>query len=388
MRRGRAMLSRFLVMLTLYVTVMLVGNLHFGQDDTRLTGAHIRTLVSALQVWIASALLSVYCLFMFFIGVVKSERTSFVLISHAPASADRAEFALEEVEEPAGAPPPEQGREDRNFDCQSERLSVVSNPLPLNIVFESSVNLDLYVLYVNFVGLMLWFTFVSFNFATYDSNFVLVSGVVLGWICNTLSKECRCHESKSPPVKGEKVRVLCCTSLACLVMALGAANWEVPADIEFSDAVNLYVPAFCAGFFWTAVGHEVAFAGVQNLHVTRGILYDSRRSLPTFLLVVSVSALCSSPETRASVVGYVSGLSRLAAVHLLLIEPVLIFLSLYVMIIALERQRGTDFAIVLVLVEGVYTAYQRETNDALVITSIAASVLLFSVHASHLLRAP
>jgi hypothetical protein len=75
-------------------------------------------------------------------------------------------------------------------------------------------------------------------------------------------------------------------------------------------------------------------------------------------------------------------------VHMLLIEPVLIFLSLYVMIIALERQRGMDLAIVLVLVEGVYIAYQRETNDALVITTIAASVLLFSVHASHLLRAP
>jgi hypothetical protein len=382
------MLSRFLVLLTLYVTVMFVGNLHFGQDDTRLTGAHIRTLVSALQVWIVSALLSVYCLFMFFIRVVKSERTSFVLVSHGPA--DRVEFSLEEVEEPAeAAPPPEPGREEKaNFDCQSERLSVVSNPLPLNIVFESSVNLDLYVLYVNFVGLMLWCTFVSFNFATYDSNFVLMSGVVLGWICNTLSKECRCHESKSPPVKGEKVRVLCCTSLAILVMALGAVNWEVPTDIEFSDAVNLYAPAFFAGFFWTAVGHEVAFAGVQNLHVTRGILYDSRRSLPTFLLVVSVSALCSSPETRAAVLGYVSGLSRVAAVHMLLIEPVLIFLSLYVMIIALERQRGMDLAIVLVLVEGVYIAYQRETNDALVITTIAASVLLFSVHASHLLRAP
>jgi hypothetical protein len=384
------MLSRFLVLLTLYVTVMFVGNLHFGQDDTRLTGAHIRTLVSALQVWIASALLSVYSMFMFFIGVVKSERTSFVLVSRAPPSSDRVEFALEDVEEPAaGVQPPEQGREDQaNFDCQSEHLSVVSNPLPLNIVFESSVNLDLYVLYVNFVGLMLWCTFVSFNFATYDSSFVLMSGVVLGWIFNTLSKECHCHESKSPPVKGEKVRVLCCTSLSCLVMALGAVSWEVPADIEFGDAVNLYGPAFCAGFFWTAVGHEVAFAGVQNLHVTRGILYDSRRSLPTFLLVVTVSALCSSPETRATVLGYVSGLSRAAVVHMLLVEPVLIFLSLYVMIIALEKQRGMDLAIVLVLVEGVYIAYRRETNDALVITTIAASVLLFSVHASHLLRAP
>jgi len=381
------MLSRFLVMLTLYVTVMFVGNLHFGQDDTRLTGAYIRTLVSALQVWIVSALLCVYCMFMFFIRVVKSERTSFVLVSRG--SADRVEFSVEEVEDPAEAPPPaEPGTEDKaNFDCRSECLSVVSNPLPLNIVFESSVNLDLYVLYVNFVGLMLWCTFVSFNFATYDINFVVMTGVVFGWICNTLSKECHCHESKSPPVKGEKTRILCCMCLASLVMGLGAVHWEVPADIEFSDAVNLYAPAFFAGFFWTAVGHEVAFAGVQNLHVTRGILYDSRRSLPTFLLVVSVSALCSSPETRAAVLGYVSGLSRVAAVHMLLIEPVLIFVSLYVMIIALEKQRGMDLAIVLVLVEGVYIAYKRETKDALVITTIAASVLLFAVHASHLLRA-
>ena len=57
------------------------------------------------------------------------------------------------------------------------------------------------------------------------------------------------------------------------------------------------------------------------------------------------------------------------------------------MIIALERQRATDFAIVLVLVEGVYLAYRRETYDATVITTVAASVLLFATHVGHLLRA-
>lgn len=383
------MLSRFLVLLTLYVTVMLVGNLQFGRDDTRLTGAHIRTLVSALQVWIVSALLSLYSMFMFFIGVVKSERNSFVLVSRAHPAADRVEFSVEEAEPPGAAhPEPSTASTRGEFDTQSERLSVVSDALPLSIVFEKSANLDLYVLYVNFVGLMLWCTFVSFNFATADCTFVLMGGVVQGWLCNTMSKECHCHESKSPPVKGEKLRMLSCAGLSTLIMALGAVNWEVPTDMEFADAVNVYVPAFCAGFFWTAVAHEVAFAGVQNLHVTRGILYDARRSLPTFLLVVSVSALCSSPETRAAVASYIGGLSRLATVHLLLLEPVLIFLSMYVMIIALEKQRGVDFAIALVLVEGVYVAYRREAHDALFITTIAASVLLFSVHASHLLRAP
>jgi hypothetical protein len=58
--------------------------------------------------------------------------------------------------------------------------------------------------------------------------------------------------------------------------------------------------------------------------------------------------------------------------HLLLVEPVLISLSLYVMIIALENQRSTDFTIVLVLVEGFYIAYHCETYDATVITTITA----------------
>jgi len=48
-----------------------------------------------------------------------------------------------------------------------------------------------------------------------------------------------------------------------------------------------------------------------------------------------VSVLYSSPETRESVMTYTSTLSRLALLHLLLIEPVLIFLSMYVMIIVL-----------------------------------------------------
>jgi hypothetical protein len=38
------MLSRFLVLLALYVVVMFVGNAHFRTDDVRLTGLHVRTL--------------------------------------------------------------------------------------------------------------------------------------------------------------------------------------------------------------------------------------------------------------------------------------------------------------------------------------------------------
>jgi hypothetical protein len=107
------------------------------------------------------------------------------------------------------------------------------------------------------------------------------------------------------------------------------------------------------------------------------------------MLMTTVSALSCAPETIDSVFEYIAALSRMATLHLLLVEPVLIFLSLYVMIIVLEQQGAKDLAIAiaLVLVEGVYIAYRRETYDATVITTIAASVLLFAAHAGHLLRA-
>jgi hypothetical protein len=258
--------------------------------------------------------------------------------------------------------------------------------LPLSIVFESSTNLDLYVLYVNFVGLVLWDTFVSFNFATNDSNFVLVCGLVCGWICNTMSNECRCHISKTPTEAKQKLVFLFYASMFVLVMSLGAVQWRVSEDLDMGLQINLYLPAFFSGLFWTGVGVDVAFTGVVNENATKGILYDARRSLPTFLLVMCVSALYSSPETRQSVIAYTSGLSRLALLHLLLIEPVLIFLSMYVMVIALEKQRSTDFTVVMVLVQGVRVAYHSEVYDGVVITAIAASVLLVSVHVSRLVR--
>ena len=380
------MLSRFLVLVALYTSCMFIGNMHFRTDDVRLTGQHRRTFVAALQVMIVSALLCVHTLFMFFIRIVKQERTAFVLVSHhkatqgGQAEGERA-VCVDETGTPAGSEREMCDASSVRVDAESETLSVSDGGM--NIVFASSMNLDLYFLYVTLVGLVLWTTFVAFNFALYDSFFVVASGMVVGWIMNQMSSECRCHESQTPRKLGEKLRTLFYCGVSVLIVSLGLVNVQVPQDM--SSALIFYAQAFCAGVFWTAVAHEVAFTGGQN--VSRGVLYDARRSLPTFLLVVAVGALSTDSETSSQVFAYISQLSRMAAVHLLLVEPVLIFLCLYVMIIALERRRGTDFAIVLVLVQGVYIAYRRETYDATVITTIVASVMLFGAHAAHLLRA-
>jgi hypothetical protein len=106
------------------------------------------------------------------------------------------------------------------------------------------------------------------------------------------------------------------------------------------------------------------------------------------LLFMSVSALYSSPDTRSSVNDYITGLSRLATVHVLLFEPVLLFASLYVMILAFEKQRCTDFILSMVIVQGTSVVYRtdRTQYDAPVLTLIVACVLLLSAHVMRLLR--
>jgi hypothetical protein len=106
--------------------------------------------------------------------------------------------------------------------------------------------------------------------------------------------------------------------------------------------------------FWTAISTEVVFTDIvhrnNDVHVDvnrisqvyrkirKGILYDVKRTLPTFLLVMCVSVLYISPETRDHVQEYLGSLSRLSALHVLLLETILMFMSLYVMIISFEKQ--------------------------------------------------
>jgi hypothetical protein len=100
---------------------------------------------------------------------------------------------------------------------------------------------------------------VCFNFATFDSNFIIVFGMVAGWVCNSFSKECRCFGKAAP---GQKVLVLLYSSMFILIMSLGASKWQAAADLRVPEQLNLYIPAFCSRMFLTAISTEVAFTDI------------------------------------------------------------------------------------------------------------------------------
>jgi hypothetical protein len=425
---------------------MLVGNLRWEFDDTRQTGLHVRTLIAVHQVLMITMILTMHQIFVFFLRILKKDPVEFVLVSYKkephvqppveiieqPPQGNM-EFAngFSEVHTEVDKPVYEEVHgesgnyqntnntnkcfsetqsihthtssgtrkvfsqrvpyfTDQQTEDHSESMSIQSIP-HLNIVFETSINLDLYVLYVNLIGLVLWDTFVCFNFATFDSNFVIVCGMVGGWVCNSFSKECRCYGKVAP---GQKVLVLFYSFMFVLIISLAASKWEAAQDLTVQEQLNLYIPAFCSGVFWTAISTEVAFTDIVhgnvdnpfNSKISRGILYDAKRALPTFLLVMCVSALYSSPETRNDVQEYLRSLSRLSTLHVLLVEPILIFASLYVMIISFEKQRATDFILSMVLVQGLSFVYRDDVYDPINAALMASCVLLLSVHVTRLLR--
>jgi hypothetical protein len=91
---------------------------------------------------------------------------------------------------------------------------------------------------------------------------------------------------------GKKVLVLFYSFMFTLIVSLGASEWRAPEDLSVPEQLNLYIPAFFSGIFWTAISTEVAFTDIVQGNVegkiSRGILYDARRAVPTFLLVMCV----------------------------------------------------------------------------------------------------
>ncbi len=127
----------------------------------------------------------------------------------------------------------------------------------------------------------------------------------------------------------------------------------------------------------------MAFSGVRT---SRGILFGSRRALPTFLLVTAVGALYSSPDTRLTVSTYLESLSRLATMHLLLLEPVLKFVSIYVLVMVLERRKATELVLSVCFVQGLFLIFLTPAFDIAAITALAGCVLLVVVYTTRLFR--
>ena len=253
------------------------------------------------------------------------------------------------------------------------------------IVFESNTRLDLYCLYIHSVGAVMYQTFMSFDYTLFNTQWMFATGLLAGWTATSLSKSCRkpAHAPQQEPLSRlrSSMWVFFYTSIALSIQVSALVRWSWPEETSSGVLLNLYMPSFLAGCFWTTVCSEMAFTGTKT---SRGILFDSRRGLPTFMLVTAVGALYSSPESRLSVVTYIESLSRLATLHLLLLEPVLKFVSIYVLVIILERKKSTDLVLSICFVQGLFLIVITPAFDVAAITALSGCAVLLAVYTTRL----
>lgn len=254
---------------------------------------------------------------------------------------------------------------DNNSDNASEFGTV-----QLAIVFENNHHLDLYCFYVHWIGLMLWTTFASWNWQSQNTNTVFIFGLYVGWLLNMLIQyfsgqlifryvnpfidlyKTIVGEPKNRLQKNAFVQGLFALNcLTILVVSFLRCSWPHQENETNNThlVMTMYVPAFICGIYWISLASEMAFRGHSQC---QGIYFDSMRAIPTFLLVTVVTGLYSSAETRLEVFMYIQALSRLACVHLLIVQPILKACMLYIFIIQLEKRKSLDSVLAVCAVLG------------------------------------
>ena len=314
----RALFAR----LILYHFIMVLGSLQFDYDDVRQTGLHIRTLICTAQAMVLSLFASIIGFSRWVIHLIKRERHNFDHLAQQSTMHPRQEISVDEFSE-----------------TSSMSSVAIEDQITAQHIIFTHENLDLYVLYVNLLGAMLWQTFVAFNFATPYSNFCFICGLAVGWFAAQAFHNDRVELQKCCTVRNV------CLMLCMNIVFYLASNVILIPDLDTQTLTINTVLTCGTGCCWTFLGSHVYFRGINYNYKSKGILYDAKRALPTFFLTMTISSLYSAPASQQQALMYMSQLSRVALFHLLGIEPVTKTFAIYVMIMSLEKQNTIDLLI-------------------------------------------
>ena len=393
---------------------MFIASVHLSDDDIRVQGLHVRTVVSVLQVFCLICVWGCYFFCRFVIKQLQRDKQKFTLVDIITHSKDikMSTTVNPKQQLPKNNPPAPYSSQEENDHSEQESPLTQTDTTPQTvctsdnnitteephnsvfvhtesvsdidiseevftaIVFDSAERLDMYILYVLCIGAILWNTFLSFNFATTNTNTSFITGITVGFVLNTIYLQVATRRTYAKMFWVSIYFVLFTT-----ILVLTWQHIYVIDDMDVIMVYGMYISSFFSGVFWTAIGNEFSFQGRSNLE-KHGIYYDSKRAIPMFITIMLLNGLCIAPETRNVVLLYIYSLSRLATFHLLCIEPALKFLSIYIMLIRLEKKKIFDFVTAVVIVHAIhivsYCSYERYHVTDIIL--IICSAILFGVH--------
>jgi hypothetical protein len=275
--------------------------------------------------------------------------------------------------------------------CHATDGDEAQNPAPLParashdvpsepILFASSFALAQYVAKVHIIGLIVWTTMLSIDYTLTQTSFAFILGMLLGNIASVVSGKCK-HKEIPTAVLAVYWGLTCALLLLYLVQdgssALSETESELgitPSRVDWSQLFTvanvLLSPASC-GFSWT-------------------FWMDARTLIAHYHTSLYTSVILSVP-----VLVFVQGdflahilqrYSPLWLAHVIVTEPVLKFMTIYVMTLSLEPENVVEMLAVNTTVIGVcYLCFEPHEHSFNVTVGVLVGCL-FALHATRLAR--
>ena len=270
----------------------------------------------------------------------------------------RAESVREEVVKPSSArrahvTPPQRGR-----DPGGERD---------HWHFESSRELHIYIVRVHIIGAVLWGTITALDF----SHPLLLTFFTTGMFVGVMLVH---GESQSKPIRTSHNRYLasCGFLVYCVLFTVVVAVCFTQQTIDVHDVTGVfYYGVVCVfGVIWGVQfpSHKVV-ATAHAAYITTTLM-----SLPVLFLLTTLDD-----------VKLLVHASSFSALYILVLEPLLKFLNVYVLILSVQANRGMEVSLILVTVlcvQLLYTSLQadRELEEHVMPVVSVCGALLFVIH--------
>ena len=248
------------------------------------------------------------------------------------------------------------------------------------ITFESSLELGQYIAKVHVIGVVVWTTMLSIDYSLSQTSFAFVLGMLLGNVASVLT-----GRSGKPRMPSAVLAVYwgltCALVLLYLVQdgasALSQAETQLgmtPSRIEWTQLATvinvLLSPASC-GFSWT------------YWMDARTLLAHYNTSLYT-CVILSVPVLIFVQGNF--LVHVLQRYSPLWLAHIIVTEPLLKFMTIYVMTLSLEPESVAEMLAVYTTVLGVcYLSFEPHEYSFNVTVGVLIACL-FLLHAARLVR--
>lgn len=250
---------------------------------------------------------------------------------------------------------------------ESNAAQMDTSPPSQPWVFDNASALQMYIVHVHIIGAVLWFTVTSLDFSHPIFLTFFTTGLFIG-VMVTYGNRLDSSEKASKRSFGST----CVHFVYCVLFTIIVATCFLHEQLAVDSTIDMliYGVVVVSGMVWGVQipSHRIV-PTTHNAFITTVMM-----SLPILFLLTTLDKLEKLVHVRG-----------LMALYILVVEPALKFVNVYVLILSVRAHRTTEISIILVSVlcmQICYLVYDADNQYELTIAAVViiAALLLLLIH--------